>query len=134
LDLAFEEFQRSMRQLATAAPEVRTERGFAFMLDVATQFGDAGMKSLIQRARAPGLTEQTLMQRVGDLSVKRMPRYSAESRRRRTIFLETPLLLDEAVSRAPTVVTETWSERVLRTLTAVLNKAGLVESPHQAQK
>ena len=58
LDLAFEEFRQSMRFLSTAAPEVRTERGLAFMLDVATQFGNVGTRGLIQQARALGLTER----------------------------------------------------------------------------
>jgi hypothetical protein len=135
LDLAFEEFRQSMRFLATAAPEVRTERGLAFMLDVATQFGDGGARRLIQQARAPGLTERGLMQRVGDRSVKRMPdQFAAFTLRRRTIFLETPLLLDEPVREAPTGGQERWSERVLRRFTTALNKAGLVESLPQPKK
>jgi hypothetical protein len=49
LDLACEDFRRSFATLQIAAPEVQSERGRAFMLDVANQYGD----SVPRRSPAP---------------------------------------------------------------------------------
>ena len=49
---AIDAFERSLRILSGFAPEVRTERGVAFMLDVANQFGDAGAKRVTAAVRA----------------------------------------------------------------------------------
>lgn len=49
---AIDAFEFSLGKLRDFAPEIRTERGVAFMLDVANQFGDAGAKKVVAAVRA----------------------------------------------------------------------------------
>jgi len=51
VDAAIAAFNKSMIALQAVAPMIRSERGIAFMLDVANQHGDGGAKSIIQKVK-----------------------------------------------------------------------------------
>lgn len=98
IDVAVEAFNRSYRNLRAYAAEIRSERGAAFMLDVANQFGDGGLRRLYQNVQRPGMSEPDLLEAVADESVDAMPdHFQAGVRARREGFLRTALLSDQAV-------------------------------------
>jgi peptidoglycan hydrolase-like protein with peptidoglycan-binding domain len=88
-------FDKSLSILQSYAPEFKTERAVAFMLDVANQFGDGGAKSLYLATKAQDQTLAEHIKAIGDESVNRMrPEFQAGTRNRREVFLETSLLAD----------------------------------------
>lgn len=91
--VALAAFSRSRENIRSAAPEVATERGVAFLLDVANQFGDAGMIRLCKAARRDSMAERDLIEAVADATVERMPdKLKMGVRARRDVFLHTPWL------------------------------------------
>ena len=100
---AFEASLTRLRQYDTAKL-VRSERAVAFMLDVANQFGDGrvqrpvnapdrGLAGIYRRVFRQDMTEQDLLQAIGDATVEAMPpRFQPGVRARRNLFLQTPLL------------------------------------------
>jgi len=106
---ALEAFNTSFRQLQNFAPQIKSERGVAFMLDVANQHGDGGAKSIFQAVNQaqPGLSEPNLLTAIENESVRRVSSQfgagSNEARsthNRREAFRLTPLL-----SNAPFSIT-----------------------------
>jgi peptidoglycan hydrolase-like protein with peptidoglycan-binding domain len=88
-------FAASLAGFRSSAPGVTSERGVAFLLDVANQFGDAGVRRLCASVGKPGMTESGLLSAVAAASVSRMPaRFQAGVRARRDAFLSTPWLSD----------------------------------------
>ena len=98
--LAIAAFERSIALLQTFAPEIRSERGIAFMVDVANQHGDAGAESIFEKVRKPGLTEAELLAAMTEESVARVRTQFGDgaevesTRARRTAFQTTELLSD----------------------------------------
>ena len=101
----FEEYSAEhlgiMNELRQFAPQVKSERGLAFMLDVAVHYGSRRAESFFLEAQneAPNQTESELLQRVAERSLKvvskAMPGAAGKSRRRRQVFLFTPLFSDK---------------------------------------
>ncbi|QXP83085.1 N-acetylmuramoyl-L-alanine amidase [Methylococcus sp. Mc7] len=91
-------FRQSLKKMQGYARNLRTERGIAFMLDVANQFGDGGLKKLYLAAHREGMAEMDLLEAIADESVERMPdKFKQGVRARRDGFLQTARLSDEAV-------------------------------------
>jgi hypothetical protein len=105
---AIDAFTLSLKLLKGFAPEVRTERGVAFMLDVANQFGDGGAKGVVAAVRAakPGVfaDEPKLLLAIQNETVARITAkfggglngadIIASTRNRREAFRTTKLLND----------------------------------------
>jgi len=97
-------FSVSAWRIRDTMPLVTSERGLAFMLDVANQFGDNGAKSVAAAATKtlkPGATEADFLAAVGRETVNRVARQygasSAEARstsNRREGMRTTPWLTD----------------------------------------
>ncbi len=98
VDTAVAAFRASLAKIRNYAPQIRSERAVAFMLDLANQHGDGGARSIFQ-AVAPAPDEPALLKALEDESVERIADQfggdSAEaigSRARREAFRTTPLL------------------------------------------
>ncbi len=90
-----------MNTIVGYAPDIRSERGIAFMLDVANQFGDGGLKKLYQHVHQPDMKEFDILDAIADESIERMPdKFKQGVRARRDGFLETARLSDDAVAIA----------------------------------
>ena len=87
---ALKDFASSLARMKQFAPEVKSERGVAFMLDLANQFGDGGARSIHTTVLRPGLSEAELLAAMADESVRRRP----DSQARRQAFLTTSFLSD----------------------------------------
>jgi hypothetical protein len=94
-------FQTSATRIHDTMPLVTSERGLAFMLDVANQFGDAGAHAIATVVAAPGMAESAFLVAVGQQTVARVARQygaaSAEARatsKRRDVLRTTPWLAD----------------------------------------
>lgn len=104
VDAAIAAFNKSMIALQSVAPIIRSERGIAFMLDVANQHGDGGAKSIIKKVETPGIPESDLLAAIQQESVARVRAQfgdgneTASTMARRTAFRTSPLLSDEPVS------------------------------------
>lgn len=101
--LALEDFSAAMRAFAPLVPTVRSERGFAFLLDVANQHGNGGLADILAtvRSRVAPVGEAALLLAVQDESVARLARQFGAGNpnvvatlRRRVSFRTTPLLSD----------------------------------------
>lgn len=91
-------FRQSLKKMQGYARNLRTERGVAFMLDVANQFGDGGLKKLYLAAQREDMSEMDLLEAIADESVERMPdKFKQGVRARRDGFLQTARLSDDAV-------------------------------------
>jgi hypothetical protein len=89
-----------LEELRQVAPEVKSERGLAFMLDMVIQHTLEVTKGLFKEARdeAPNQTEAELLRRVAALSVESVtlgPEEVEATRRRRQKFLDTPFFSDK---------------------------------------
>lgn len=95
-------FGTSFQRVQVFAPQIKSERGVAFMLDLANQHGDGGAKSIFQTVAGPGMTEAQLLLAVENESVRRVAaQHGANSveakatRTRREDFRTSPLLSDQ---------------------------------------
>jgi hypothetical protein len=87
---ALKDFSNSLTRMKQFAPEVKSERGVAFTLDLANQFGDGGARSIHNTVLRPGMSEADLLAAMADESVRRRP----DSQARREAFLTTSFLSD----------------------------------------
>ena len=93
---ALQAFTRSYQAIQRYAQDIRTERGIAFMLDVANQFGDTGLKGIYSQVRQPGMQEKDILDAIADETVERIQdNFKQGVRARRDGFLNSTLLLDE---------------------------------------
>ncbi len=102
VDAALRAFDDSLTQIRAFAPQVRSERGIAFLLDVANQHGDGGARSLFAAVARPGQSEAELLAAMEEESVRRVAaKFGAGSdaaqstRSRRRTFRTTTFLSDE---------------------------------------
>jgi peptidoglycan hydrolase-like protein with peptidoglycan-binding domain len=98
---ALRAFETSLAAIRSFAPRVRSERGVAFLLDVANQHGDGGARSIFRAVDRPGLTEPELLRAMEEESVRRVAArfgansdHTASTRNRRRAFRTTPFLSD----------------------------------------
>ena len=105
--LANEAFLASFQKMQQYAPLIRSQRGVAFMLDVANQFGDGsvvkpagkpdrGLAGLYRKVFRTNITEPELLSGIAEETVAAMPdNLKVGVRARRDLFLKTTLLTDE---------------------------------------
>ncbi|WP_367156033.1 N-acetylmuramoyl-L-alanine amidase [Methylomonas sp. HYX-M1] len=94
-------FKSSLAGIQGYAPDIRSERGIAFMLDVANQFGDGGLKKIYQQVHRAGMQEFDILEAIADETVERIAdKFKHGVRARRDGFLETKRLSDKAVDVA----------------------------------
>ncbi len=104
VDVAVIDFTRSFVRVQSAAPQVRSERGVAFLLDLANQYGDGAAGAMIATVQRPGASEAELLAAIERESVARVrarfgdgPRMAAALNRRRT-FRTTTLLSEKLLT------------------------------------
>jgi peptidoglycan hydrolase-like protein with peptidoglycan-binding domain len=95
IDVAAAAFRQSLNSMRKYATDM-TERTAAFMLDVANQCGDGGLREMYGTAKRTGATGMDLLEVIADETVERVaPNLQAGVRMRRDNFLNTPLLSDQ---------------------------------------
>lgn len=100
-ETAIADFSDSYQRLKPSAPQIRSERGVAFLLDLANQHGEGGARSIYRAAARPGASEPEVLAAMADESVRRLvAQFGADSAAvkatidRRTFFRTTNLLAD----------------------------------------
>ena len=102
LDVAAAAFGKSLTRLHAFAPAIRSERGMAFMLDLANQHGDGGAQEILRKVAQPAMTEAALLQAIEEDSVARVRKQFGDgnevlsTRNRREAFRTSPLFSDAA--------------------------------------
>lgn len=100
---AVKAFEKSLGTIRTYAAGISSERGIAFMLDVANQFGDGGLKRIHNQTVKPGMTEMDKLEAIADETVREMPdKFKTGVRHRRDGFLHSPYLSTEPSALAQT--------------------------------
>lgn len=94
LKIFTDEYLKFMEELRQFAPEIQSERGVAFMLDLAFQHGTMNARKIFDSVRQPGLKEMELLRLMQDESARRSPRFSEAIYRRRQSFITSPFLSD----------------------------------------
>jgi hypothetical protein len=103
IDLAVADFGESFAALRVHAPQIQSERGVAFMLDLANQHGDGGAQDIIRKVRRPDQAEAALLAAAEQESVARVRVQFGEGKEvestlnRRRAFRTTTLLSDQPV-------------------------------------
>jgi peptidoglycan hydrolase-like protein with peptidoglycan-binding domain len=106
VNTALAAFGASFQKLQAYAPPIRSERGVAFMLDLANQHGDGGARSIFQKVAQPGLSEAALLLAVQNESVARVRAQFGDgpitqsTLNRRQAFRTSPLLSDNPFNPA----------------------------------
>ncbi len=101
MDLAVAAYRVSFERIRLFAPQVRSERAFAFLLDLANQHGDGGAEAICRASLAPGMGEAALLEKMEAVSVARVRKQFGDggvvksTRARREAFRLSPLLSDE---------------------------------------
>lgn len=103
VNVAIAAFESSIQRLKTDAPEIRSERAVAFMLDLANQHGDGGARSIYRAATqsVAGDTSEALLLALGQESVRRVRAQFGDGTEtvstlyRREAFRTSPLLSDQ---------------------------------------
>ena len=93
-------YLRYLDELNRIAPVVKTERGLAFLLDIAYQMGTGNAKKALEEAQErPAQSESELLARVKEITMQHMKRFSGPiakiTDRRRQTFLASPYLSDQ---------------------------------------
>ncbi len=100
LSQAVAAYRTSFERIRTFAPQVRNERAFAFMLDLANQHGDSGAESIFRVCARPQMPESALLEKMEAESVARVRAQFGDgpvvtsTRSRRKAFRRSPLLSD----------------------------------------
>jgi peptidoglycan hydrolase-like protein with peptidoglycan-binding domain len=95
IDVAAAAFRQSLAAMRKYASDL-TERSAAFMLDVANQCGDGGLRNMYITAKRTGAAGMDLLEVIADETIDRVaPNLQAGVRMRRDNFLNTPLLSDQ---------------------------------------
>lgn len=96
-------FRASLDRLQAEAPGIGTERGYAFLLDLANQHGDGGARSILRTVTRPGMGETQLLESMERESVRRVAAQygpasaeAASTANRRKWFRTVPWLSDAA--------------------------------------
>jgi hypothetical protein len=94
-------YRESYHVIRTCAPAVHSERALAFLLDLANQHGNGGLRNICAKCRTNGVAEAVFLQATQDESVRRLkaqfgdPSNEAMStEKRRNSFRTSPVLSD----------------------------------------
>jgi hypothetical protein len=95
LDLATETYGDELARERSYAGAATSERGFAFLLDLANQFGSPRVEQHYKLAAQPGVSEAAILKTTEDafIAIAR-PQFQAQVKARREFFRTTPLLSD----------------------------------------
>jgi hypothetical protein len=102
IDTAIAAFKNSIARVNAFAPRIQSERGIAFMLDLANQHGDGGAESIFRKVDAPGLSNDDLLTALQQESVARVRAQFGDGAvvqstlARREAFRKSPALSDQA--------------------------------------
>ena len=108
VNAAVDRFKSSVDKIKASMPKVTSERGTAFIVDLANQFGDGGAKSIYTAVEAAATGEADLLAKARDESSARLSSiFTAKGKSeatikkivaagvaRRQFFIDTPLLSD----------------------------------------
>ncbi len=101
VSVALADFEASLARLQPAAPLISSERGLAFLLDLANQHGDAGAGKIYRAVARVGMTEAEVLAAMEGESVRRVAAQygqssaeAASTASRRAFFRTTPWLSD----------------------------------------
>ncbi len=93
LDLAAETYRVELDRETGYASKATSERGFAFLLDLANQFGPARVEQQYKRAAQPGIGETEILKAMEDaFTAIARPEFQPQVRARREFFRTTSLL------------------------------------------
>jgi hypothetical protein len=93
--VALSAFNSFFSTLQNFAGQITSERGVAFMIDLANQHGPSGAKGIFRAVQQPGMSEHQLLAAMVDESVRRIQdRFKEATRARRESFLTTSFLSD----------------------------------------
>jgi hypothetical protein len=96
LDLAAETYRAELASETAWASKTTSERAFAFLLDLANQFGPGRVEQHYKQAAQPGVTEGAILKAMEDaFTAIAMPQFQPQVRARREFFRTTPLLSDQ---------------------------------------
>lgn len=97
LEVALAKFRSIIGDVRGYAPMIITsERGFAFMIDLANHHGDAGAKQVFQASFTAGMTEAQTIAAMVEKSVERVKeKFKKATRIRREFFRDSPLFSND---------------------------------------
>jgi peptidoglycan hydrolase-like protein with peptidoglycan-binding domain len=100
-------YRESYLVIRTCVPTAKSERALAFMLDLANQHGNGGLRNICLKCTSSGMTEAALLQATQDESVRRLKAQfgdgsneAASTLNRRTCFRTSALLSDDVFEDA----------------------------------
>lgn len=106
VDTALAAFAHSLARVRLFVPQLCSERAIGFLLDVANQHGDGGLKSIVEKVSTPGCSERDLLVAVEEESVARVRAKFGDgpelrsTQTRRHAFRTSLLLSDDALAVA----------------------------------
>jgi hypothetical protein len=99
LDLAAETYRAELARATAYAGRTTSQRGFAFLLDLANQFGPRRVEQQYKRAAQPGAAEAATLKTMEDaFTAIARPQFQPQVRARRAFFRMTPLLSDQPLA------------------------------------
>ena len=99
IDLASNVYLNELTRARGYAHEIRSERGFAFLLDLANQFGAGRVVQQYKIAGQPDTTEHEILKRLEDAFTNiARPEFQPQVRTRREFFRTTAMLSDEPLA------------------------------------
>jgi hypothetical protein len=97
--LASDVYSKELAAVQGYAHAIQTERGFAFLLDLANQFGAARVQQHYQSAALPGVAEANILKQLEDaFTAIARPQFQPQVRARREFFRNTQLLSDQPLN------------------------------------
>ena len=103
---ALQAFNDSFQRVQAFAPQLRSERAVAFMLDLANQHGDGGARSIFNAVARPGMSEEQLLLAMENESIARVQNqfgpgaFTDSARNRREAFRTSRLFSDQPFAPA----------------------------------
>lgn len=99
VDLASNVYSTGLKQTRGYAHGIQSERGFAFLLDLANQFGAGRVAQQYKKAGESGVPEPEILKRMEDAftSIARL-QFQPQVRARREFFRSTALLSDQPIA------------------------------------
>ena len=101
VSVALADFEATLRRLRPAMPLISSQRGFAFLLDLANQHGDGGAGKVYRAVARAGMSEAEVLAAMEGESVRRVAAQygqgsaeAASTANRRAFFRTTPWLSD----------------------------------------
>jgi len=100
-------YRESYQVIRTCAPAAHSERALAFLLDLANQHGNGGLRNICAKCTTAGVAEAAFLQATQDESVRRLKAQfgdpsneAASTLKRRNDFRTSPLLSDTVFQEA----------------------------------